>query len=191
MPSIFSNHYNSSGTVAPGEGALAEELPFDRDKVSAPGRGHSRIRRSCATVLVGTVAGIGDEIRMFTLKSGDFLYSLKFSSNAGATAGDADLGVYEAGTSGNHDGDVIDVDLFSTTAEATDTEHLGVEVWAGGALAIDEDMGKPLWELCAVGAASYTVDPMIDIDFVFTPTVAFTVAVTRLTLEAYYTSGDN
>ncbi len=64
MASLFSDHFNSSGTVAPGQGAVAEELPLDSQRKVSAGRDRGRRRSALATILVGTVAGIGDEIRM-------------------------------------------------------------------------------------------------------------------------------
>ncbi len=192
MASLFSDHFNSSGTVSPGQGALAEELPLDSQRKVSGGRAHGRQRHAVATILVGTAAGIGDEIRMLSLPSNAILTELYFSSDGGATAGDADVGLYESGEA--HDGAVCSaasVDSFSTTAEATDTEHLRVNIWAGGDFAYDNDIGKELWELVNVSdAATYAVDPKIKFDLVFTVTAAFTVAVSRLTLEAVYTTGD-
>ena len=185
MPSIFSDLFNSSGTVGPGEGALAEELPLDAQRRT--GFGHSRLRYKKAKVTVGTIAGIGDEIRMLQMRSSDRIHSILFSSDGGATAGDADLGIYKSGLA--HDGAVIDQNLFSTTAIDTDTAQNRVEYFEDGALDT-EDLGKPLWELADVGGGTYTEDPSEDWDIVLTVRVAFTVAVSTLQLEVFYTSGD-
>lgn len=185
MATIFSDLFNSAGTVGPGEGALTEELALDATQIAPAGKAGSRLRHTVARVTVGTVAGIGDEIRLLSLPGSVRLHSLQLTSNGGATAGDADLGLYEAGDA--HDGAVVDDDLFSTTAVDTDTAQVKVEYILDGALTAN-DIGKRLWEQAAVGAAAYTVDPQLTFDIVLTVTVAFTVAVTELCVEAWYTS---
>jgi len=192
MGNMFSDHFNTSGTVRNGVGVLAEAMPLDSQHKASVYLSHARMRRSHATIGQGSDAAIGDQLRMLTLKSSDRLYSLLFSSNAGSTAADADLGIYLRGSA--HDGALpaaACVDAFSTTAEATDTEHLRVEVFAGGDYAFDDDMGKQLWELVNVTASStYTEDPGIDFDITFTVTTAATVATSILQLEAFYVAGD-
>ncbi len=188
MASIFSDHFNSSGTVGPGEGALTEELALDTGRKIEVGLGGARLRYKKGKVTCGTIAGIGDEIRMVQMRSSDRIHSILFSSDGGSTAGDADLGLYKVGSI-DHDGAVIDDDLWSTTAEATDTAHDRVEVFEGGALDT-EDVGKALWQLADVGGGTYSVDPFEDWDIVFTVTAAFTVAVSTLQIEVFYTAGD-
>jgi len=189
--SIFSSHYNSSGTVEDGVGALAEELAIDSAKKVSVKKAHSRQRRSHARVGMGTVAGVGEEVRMLTLKSSDVLYSLLLSSDGGSTAGDADLGIYLSGA--NHDGALpaaACVDAFSTTAVDIDTAHDRVEHFENGDYDT-ENIGLQLWELVNITAAStYTVDPKVSFDLVFTMTVEPTVAISLVQLEAFYVAGD-
>lgn len=191
MPTLFSDHFNSDGTVGPGEGALTEELGFDNQRKVQPGHGGARLRYKKAKITVGTVAGASDQLRMLTMKSGDRIHSVLQSSDAGATAGDADLGWYLTGNRDAHDGalpSTNSVDAFSTTAIATDTAADRTERFENGDYDT-ENLGIALWELINVSdAATYTEDPFVEFDLTFTVTVAFTVAVTTLQLEVFYTS---
>lgn len=191
MATLFSSHYNSSGTVEDGIGALTEELPLDVGKRIGAGYSHSRMRRSHARVGLGTVAGIGDQARMLTLKSSDRLFSLLYSSDGLATAGDADLGIYVSGIA--HNGalaSAASVDAFSTTALTVDTAADRTEVFESGALDT-ENIGLQVWEIVNImDAATYSVDPGGTFDLTFTMTVAITVALSTVQLEAFYTSGD-
>ena len=191
MPTIFSNLFNSSGTVSPGIGALAEELPLDTQRRASAGLSHARVRRTHATVGLGTVAGVGDQVRMLQLKSGDRLYSLQFSSDGGNDAGDADLGFYKTGSA--HDGalpSTNSVDCFSSTAIAVDTAATRTELFQAGDFD-DENVGLQVWELINVSdAGTYAADPGGTFDITFTMTVASTTTISIVQLEAYYTSGD-
>ena len=191
MATLYSNHYNSSGTVGPGEGALTEELGLDSTKKVSAGLSHSRLRRSHAKCTVGTVAGASDEIRMLTLKSSDRLHSLLWSTDGGSTNGTADLGWYKSGAA--HNGalpSTNSVDAFSTTAFDIKTAAGRTEAFELGDLDT-EDIGKQVWELINVSDAStYTVDPGGTFDITWTVVEAVSVAVVTVQLEAYYTSGD-
>ena len=44
--------------------------------------------------------------------------------------------------------------------------------------------------MAAIGAASYTEDPMVQFDITLTPTTNFTGSVTDLQLIVEYTAGD-
>lgn len=182
MASIFSDHYNSSGTVAAGQGALAEELAFDSQRRPAKGLKHARGYWSRGEVLCGTIAGIGDEIRFFDARSGDRLLQLFVVSDGGCTAGAMDIGLYKSGRNG--DGAVIDADLFAS-ALAVSSAIAFVDEFKEATTLGDVDRGKTLWELAAVGAGSDTVDPMDDYAVVGTVTTAFTVAVCRLLVFAH------
>jgi hypothetical protein len=191
MPTIFSNLFNSSGTVEAGVGALTEELALDTQKRASAGFSHARVRRTHARVGLGTVAGVSDQVRMLTLKSSDRLYSLLLSSDGGSTAGDADLGFYKTGDA--HDGalpSTNSVDCFSSTAVATDTAANRVEHFVLGDFD-EENMGLQVWELINISdGATYTSDPGGTFDITFTMTVASTVALNIVQLEAFYTAGD-
>ncbi len=189
MPTLFSDHFNSDGTVGPGEGALTEELGLDTQRRANPGTGHSRYRCKRAKILVGTVAGTSDQIRMMTFHSSDRISSVLLSLNGGATAADADLGWYLTGD--NHDGalaSTASVDAFSTTALIIDTALTKDEKFTDGDYD-GGDVGKQVWELINVSdAATYAVDPILNFDLTFTVTVAFTATVVGIVLEVLYMS---
>jgi hypothetical protein len=127
---------------------------------------------------------------MLTLKSSDRLYSLLFSCDGASTAGDADLGIYLTGDA--HDGALPHADCHDAfgTALATDTGANRVEKFVGVAFD-EENMGLQMWELVnIVAAATYAEDPGGTFDITFTMTVAQTVAVGIVQLEAFYTAGD-
>jgi hypothetical protein len=191
MPTIYSNLFNSSGTVAPGVGALTEELGLDTQKRASAGFSHARVRRTHARVGLGTVAGIGDQVRMLTLKSSDILYSLQLSTDGAGSAGEADLGWYKTGAA--HDGAIPStnsVDAFSTTALVLDTAATRTEEFQAGDYD-DENVGLQVWELINISdAATYTSDPGGTFDITFTMTEAVAGAVTIVQLEAFYTAGD-
>ena len=191
MPTIFSNHFNSSGTVQDGEGTLTEELGLDVGKKVHAGIKHSRMRRSHARVALGTVAGVSDEVRMLTLKSSDRLYSLLWTTDGAGAAGLGDLGFYLSGEA--NDGalpSVNSVDCFSSTALVIDTTNTRVEAFELGDFDT-ENLGIQVWELINVSdAATYTVDPNVNFDITFTMTQAVTTTLTIVQLEAFYTSGD-
>ena len=83
---------------------------------------------------------------------------------------------------------MIDDDLFASALDVTSaiarTESFKEATTLG-----DTDRGKTLWELAAIGAASYTADPMEDWDLVGT-TDTGTNAALKLSVEIVYTSGD-
>jgi len=171
-------------------GALTEELGLDTQKRASAGFSHARVRRTHAIVGLGTVAGIGDEVRMLTLKSSDRIYSLLFSSNSASSAGAADIGIYETGAA--HDGALPHANCHDAfgTAVATDTGTNRVEKFAAGPFN-EEDMGLQMWELVnVVSAATYASDPGGSFDITLTMTTAQTVAVGTVQLEAFYTAGD-
>lgn len=190
MATIFSNLFNSSGTTSPGVGALTEELPLDTQRRASAGFSHARNRRTHAIVGLGTVAGIGDEVRMLTLKSSDLLYSLLFSCDGASTAGAADIGIYRTGDA--HDGALPHADCHDAfaTALSTATGANRVEKFEAGAFDT-ENMGLQVWELVNIVAGStYASDPGGTFDITLTMTTAQTVALGIVQLEAFYTAGD-
>jgi hypothetical protein len=187
---FFSSHYNTSGTTENGVGAFAEELPIADPAVRiSAGLSHSRVRRSHAKISFGSAFGVGEVGRVLTLKSSDRLYSLLVSFDGGATAADADLGIYLSGS--NHDGALpaaACVDAFSSTAIVVDTAANRVESFELGDYDT-ENIGLQMWELVNItAAATYTADPKVDFDICFTVTVAATDTVAVCNVEAFYTS---
>jgi hypothetical protein len=171
--------------------SLAAELPYDSQVKIGAGQGHGRERIKRAYMNVGTAAGIGDELRFMQFKSGDRLHELFVLTDGGCTAGAMDLGLYLSGL--NHDGAVLDVDLFCSAlvlSTATVWAAAAAEIMIESAVLTDQDRGKPLWEILAVGAGTDTVDPMLDYDLTGVVTTARTAAVTNIVVFARYTSGD-
>ena len=195
MANMYSNHFNSggsSGTGTPGVATLAGELPYDSQRRIPAGLGHSRLRTKVAWAQFGTAAGAGDVIRMMSMKSGDRIAAIRLFTDGLCTDGTADLGVYLSGQ--QHDGAVIDADLFGAahaikTAASFDTVEEREAVFLAGALS-EIDRYKTLWELCAVGAASYTVDPMVDMDICLTIVEAVTAALVKVIVAVDYTAAD-
>ena len=187
---FFSDHFNSN--AVPGVTTLTGSLTYDSQRRANAGLGHARKRVAVARMTVGTGAVIGSELRMLQMKSGDRLGAIYVYSSGGATAADADLGIYLSGLS--HDGAVVDADLFGSalavdTLASFDTVE-EADSFKEAATLVDTDRWKPLWALAAIGAGTDTVDPMVNYDIVFTVTTAFTVALTELVVVVEYTSGD-
>jgi hypothetical protein len=199
MATLFSDHFNSSGTVGPGQGALTEELGLDSQRKISAGLGGARLRYKKAKVTVGTVAGIGDQIRMMTMKSNDRIIDILFGTDGLCTNGTADLGWYLRGL--QHNGalpSTNSVDAFSTSALAIKTATVAATGGLGTRNSIfesgdydTEDIGKMVWELINVSdAATYASDPGGEFDLTFTVVEAVTAAVVTVQLEVLYTSGD-
>lgn len=184
---FFSDHFNNNAT--PGVTTLTGSLAFSRDRRPPAGLGHSRVRKKIARMTVGTGAVIGSELRMMQIRSSDRIGEIFVSSDGGATAFAADLGLYKVGSSDAHDGAVIDAELFAS-ALALSTAIARVDQFKEATTLDDEDRWKTAWELAAVGAASYTEDPQEDWDIVLTVTTALTVALNEVVVEITYTSGD-
>lgn len=181
MARHYSDHFHATGVAA----TLAGTLPLDNSvKIDAGRAGAPRMIKR-ARVNIGTAAQIGDEIRLLTMKSGARVYEVRLVSDGGATAFTADLGIYKAGA--NHDGAVIDADLFgSALVVSTAITYANSDQFIESAVLTDQDRGKYLWQLADKGDGTYTADPVEQWEFVLTPTVAATVAVTDLLLIVVY-----
>ncbi len=191
MANAFSDHFNSSGSLGPGAGTVAEALPLDSQRRAHVGFGHTRFRWMRAAVTVGDDVGIGDQIRMMTLKSSDRIIEFFFTSDGGTTAGSVDIGVYLTGRA--HDGalpSTNSVDQWSTTAVAVTAIVARVTRFALGDIAVIQK-GLQLWEMINVSdAATYAVDPLVNFDITMTATIAFTVSTAAMIFEVHYVSGD-
>lgn len=181
MARHYSDHFHATGVVSTLAGTLALDpsVKIDAGRAGAP----RMIKR--ARVNIGTAAQIGDEIRLCSLKSGARVYEVRLVSDGGATAFTADLGLYKSGT--NHDGAVIDADLFgSALVVSTAITYASSDQFIESTNLTDQDRGKYLWELADLGAGTYSSNPVEMWDIVLTPTVAATVAVTDLLLIVVY-----
>lgn len=186
MSRAYSDHFDPTGVAT-----LTGTTDFVEGQKVASGKKHSRLRVSIARATVGT-AGMtqGDELRMMRMRSSDRLIRLNVNSDGGSTNYAADIGLYLTGADG--DGAVVDVDLFAAAdAIASGNAMEDMLGSANGANTVtDEDRGKTLWEMAALGAASYTTDPKIDFDIVLTATTTGITVVNEVTLIAEYLSGD-
>jgi hypothetical protein len=125
---------------------------------------------------------------MMRFREEDRLYNLRISSDGGSDAGAINVGLFEAGS--NHDGTVIDADLFAsalTISSAIDE----TEIFDESSVLSGIDRGKRMWELAAVGAASYTAAPNLvqGFEIAFTVSTTFTTTNSVIVLIADYTSG--
>ena len=184
MSRAYSDHFDPTGAVS----ALSGTTTFDKTLKVSAGIAHARERVKIAHATVGT-AGMtsGDELRLMRFKSTDRIIKLYYASAGASTTYAANLGLYLPGTAG--DGAVVDADLFGNALALASGAAL-TEAFAESTVLADEDRGKTLWELAAVGAATYTEDPKTDFDLVLTSTATGTGAPEVLVVIAEYTSGD-
>lgn len=159
MATWYSSNYGTGANVT----ALAD--PFE---AVSSGVRHSRMRH-CICHVLQTDGGIAeaDKVIFATLKSSDRLISIKLAADGAHTAGqDIDLGLYLSGE--NHDGAVLDADLFGGSLDLGAGFALTENILTG--VLTDEDIGKALWEMVVLGADpfSYTEDPVVNFDVVGT-----------------------
>lgn len=186
MARVYSPHFTSQ-TVA----ALTDTPAIEAGYKASAGIAHARLRTKIVHGSVGTVGmASGDELRLCRFKSSDRIISIKGASDGGSTTYAADLGLYLAGSNG--DGAVVDADLFaSALAMATGFAFDAVDNLLLEATTLtDEDIGKTLWEMAAIGAATYTEDPKVEFDLVLTSTATGTAAINEYLFVVQYTSGD-
>jgi len=129
-----------------------------------------------------------DEVlAMMDFKSGDRIWEIWAYNNAGFTAtGTANIGLYEAGELSV--GTVIDEDLYALDL-VIGGALVRVDVFEEATTLTEFHRGLTLWEQAAIGAASYTVDPYIDMTLAYTMSSeeAATAAVAIAVLEVWYT----
>lgn len=149
---------------------------------------HARKRWSKAHFVGMPLDTTPDVVRMLTMKSSDVLIDLYMSCDGGSTAGDCDVGLYLTG--GAHDGAVVDQDLFASAVDIHTAAFAPTSIYNEAATIGETNYGLPLWQLAALGAATYTEDPQVQFDICLTVTTSFTVADTIINLEALYAAGD-
>jgi len=187
MTDFYSDHYSNDQ----GETGHFTTLLTTHKNVS-PGKSHSRVRRKAAflTVPSGQDLGDNDVLRLMDLKSSDRLIELFFSMDAnwGATT-TFNVGLYLKGDA--NDGAVVDEDLFGSVIDWAG-EIARVDYFDNAGTLDDWDRGKTLWELAAIGAASYTVDPQttFTVTAQTTQDISATAAAVEMLVEAYYVAGD-
>lgn len=120
---------------------------------------------------------IGDELRLFTVRSGDVPVRLKLNARAAWSASFAgDVGLYKVGS--NHDGALLAAASVNMLADTVDLGTNGALAYtdvlgnAGAGMTLNEDLGKTFWEIAndRVAGLTYTVDPQELWDVVLTIT---------------------
>jgi hypothetical protein len=179
MTTWYSDHYGTDG-----DNDTSIAVPI---KTVSAGISHGRVRYKRATITGLPLVTTPDILYFYTLHSSDRIINQWISSNGGSDAGAIDIGLYTSNS--NHDGAVLDADLFSSAQAISTAIHKTAALVESGILQ-HEDTGKTLWEMYAVGDGSDTVDPNVNYDICGTVTTSFTTTDSILTLECIYTSGD-
>jgi hypothetical protein len=186
MTTFYSNHFGPA-VGATGHFTTKNSIPTQIEA----GIGHSRSRHKMAqmTVPSGQDLGDGDIIRLCDLPSNARVLEVLMSMDANwGTTTTFHVGLYKKGD--NDDGVVLDVDLFAATQD-----------WAGAIARVDQfklgvlddwDRGKYLWQLAAIGAASYTEDPkeMWTLALTTTQDISAAAAAVEFLAEVIYIAGD-
>ena len=165
MTSWYSNHFTREDIT------VASALVADPRWRAPAGesRAHERYTRAAVDLAaVSTALTVGDQIRLFAMRSGDQITALDLTwIQATATALEVDFGIYEAGL--NHDGPAIDPTLFADGHILHTGDRNRINIFTIATLRFS-DFGKPLWELAGLSA-----DPKADWDLVMTIDTADTV----------------
>jgi hypothetical protein len=161
---------------------LATPSTLDMQKRASAGVSHGRLRYAVVRFDPGEAVTISSNVRLKQFKSGDRINSILISCTDAGTAGDLDIGLYKSGA--NHDGAVVDADVFATALDVNAAALSQVDVFDEAGLD-DQDRGKTLWEL-----AGQSSDPMEDWDLTLDAVEATTAAGWEATIEIYYTAGD-
>ncbi len=185
MATHFSEHIAaaSTATVAP---PTAVPIPSIK---AGPGIHGAAIKKKFVSMdfTVGTLA-TGEEVRLFSMKSGDRIDTIRLTSDAnfGATTTlTADLGLYEPGDL--HDGAVVDIDLFVSLADISAGSLNRIEFLTESGTITGTDRGLRLWEMSTLGAETLTEDPQVDYDLVLTIGVATLFTGGVMLIEVEYT----
>lgn len=188
MTTFFSEHYTSpasTATVGP-----PTVLPLAR--IKAPTGIAGAQMKSIRAHLDFTVAAdlvTADEIRLFTMQSGDRINTIRITTDAVwdyTVALALSLGLYEPGV--NHNGVVLDADLYVSSIDNSAGALSRAEGLTEAGTVTNFNRGKQLWEHLALGAGTDTIDPKRSYDIVMTVTLATTpVANGTLLVEVEYT----
>ncbi len=178
MANWYSDHFGTDGSA---DSTIASPTKIVHASVNGLAL---LVKRAEITVLDSAAA---DVLWLFTMKSGDRIYKLEQQTDGGFSASSsAELGLYAYNA--NHNGAVLDVDLFGAAQDVTSALDVVTEVFDDGALG-GEDRGKELWELLAVGAGSDTSDPDSQYDFCLTLNGEDDATSSTYVLIAWYTPG--
>jgi hypothetical protein len=186
MADYYSNHFANQADATRETNAAVAATAIELDYRPPSGLAHSRLRTKICHSQVTLLLASADTLRLMTFKSNDRIHQLFLTSDDAGATGDIDLGIYLAGN--RHDGAVVDVDLFGADTDVNAAAISRVDQFDAGALS-DIHRGFMLWELAAIGDATYTADPQTQFDLVITVTELF-AAATDIVVEAVYTAGD-
>ena len=173
----MANHYSTLFATEADQNTLV-----DPPKRVATGASDGRIRYKPMYILTDQVFAITEVIRMGQFKSNDRIHKLVISCPDMGTAGDFDIGLYLTGV--NHNGLVVDDNLFADALDVNAAASDQVEVFTQAALD-NFDRGKPLWELLGLSA-----DPVVAYDMTITAVEATTATSAEVLLECWYNAGD-
>lgn len=152
---------------------------------------HARMRETLSN-FDGTPT-TSDELVIGLFKSNDRIKDIRFGTDGAATTAAFDLGLWEVEVRNEALSlTVIDQDLFASARSATTSIGFSANTSVfseSGTLDDFMDRGKSLWELAALGAASYTEDPGLDVAIVVKPTATFNAA-TEMIFSVEYVAGD-
>ena len=147
---------------------------------AASGEGHSRLRVWRAKI-TAPVTAAADVIRVMPLNSSDRILAM-YVSTAAAIVGEAvaDVGLHLAGA--NHDGAVVDANLFDDDQDLAATNDR-VEFFAAAAL-LGIQRGDPIWSLLGLSA-----DPALKYELSVTTVTGISTGGV-IAYEIHYVSGD-
>ena len=151
---------------------------------------HAR-KRTTISVLDATPT-TSDTIIVGFIKSSDLLIDITMATDGNATAGALNAGLSSVEfANGADEYTVVDADLFATAFFSTTAITYGARatMWESGTLDVVMDRGKSMWELAALGAATYTEDPGLTFAITCTPSTSFDAAQEFL-WEISYVAGD-
>jgi hypothetical protein len=179
MANWYSDHFGTDGSA---DSTIASPKKIVQRGLSGDGK---LIRRASITVLD---SALGDVLWMFTVGSGDRLLSLTYGSDGGFNSSSSnELGLYTHND--DHDGAVLDVDLFGAGIDLTSAVDASTEALYLGAID-GEDRGKQMWELLELGAdQGKTADPGLKYDVCLTLNANDDATSSTFILVAEYTAG--
>jgi hypothetical protein len=183
MVDFLSDHYGDGQNVVSPVAAKALDVAHRVD----PGIGHGRRRYKRAQANATLLTATADTLRMMTFKSNDRIIDLLLTMEAGGAGALLDVGL--ALTGNRHDGALVDLDLFAADQDVALAQDRTNIYQGTGTTVTDLLRGLPLWQVADAGAATYSVDPQLQFDIIFT-CGAVNIDNAEYILEALYVSGD-
>jgi len=179
----MATYYSNNFTTTAGLSATTLEDGF----IPYVGDINGRMRTKRMTFIPGAAMSAADVVRMGQFRSTDRLYALYYESADMTGTSTIDIGLYLSGA--NHDGAVIDDDLFASAIDTSGQAVAYADILTSAALT-PTDRGKSLWEQAAVGAASYTTNPNVMFDMTILVNAATASTTAGFALQAIYVAGD-